>query len=64
MTIGQLKEALKDIPDTMDVFIEKNNEEFHFSGCESAKVQQVTFIGDDEEEERPEEDCFVISDEI
>lgn len=43
MTKKQLIEKMKDFPDNMDIFIEKTNDEFHFSLLENALTKKVSF---------------------
>lgn len=65
MTIKQLKEAIKDLPDYMDVMIRQENDEYGFSLAENAQPQVVTFFThEDLAEEYAEDVCFVITDEI
>ena len=62
MTVKQLKDAIKDFPDDMDVMIEKTDDEFHFGLLESAQIKEVTFQSSEEEE--AEQGVVVLSDEI
>lgn len=70
MDIKELKEKIKDLPDTMDVMILQTNDDFQNSMAESAEVRAITFseeeISDDDlpEQEWPVVDCLVISDQI
>lgn len=65
MTIKELKEAINDLPDYMDVLIHQENEESYFSMSETHEVRKITF---QDEELQPEEwaelECFIITDEI
>jgi len=65
MTIKQLKAAIADLPDDMDVMLDSNPEEGLYGLAESAIVKKVNW----QDEEIPEEewvtnDCLVISDEM
>jgi len=46
MTVKQLKEKIKDLPDHMDVFIHQENQEFGLSLLEDAKVITASFSED------------------
>lgn len=61
MTIKQLKEKLKDIPDNMDVFIEKSDGEYWYQLVEFAGVQKLQF---EDGEMKSLDDVFVISDDF
>ena len=63
MDIKELKEKIKDLPDTMDVMILQTNDEYQHSMADSAYVRPITF----QDESMPEEewavvDCLVITD--
>lgn len=66
MTIKELKEKIKYLPDHMDVLIMQESEEGGFSQAEEAKVRTITFYDDenDPDGESAEDDCFCITDEI
>lgn len=61
MTVKQLKKAIEDLPDNMDVMIEKYEDEFNIHLLESATVKICKFIG---EKVEPKEKCLILSDEI
>jgi len=61
MTIKQLKEALKGVPDSMQVFIRQENDEFKCVLVESAKLDEINFY--DGENEAIDE-VFILSDEL
>lgn len=67
MTVKELKLAIADLPDNMDVMLEQINDESRYAMAETAEVKPVTFM-DEEFDVNPEEwpvvDCFVITDEI
>ena len=44
MTIKELKENLKDLPDTMDVFIGERLTEFDYGLVNSASIKQIDFM--------------------
>lgn len=65
MTIKELKQAINDLPDNMDVMVYQTNDEYGFSLSETAQVQPVQFQDEEvPEDEWPTVDCLVISDEI
>ena len=65
MTVKQLKEAIKDLPDDMNVMIHQTWDESPLSESETATVRLVTFAGEDfEPEDYGKRDCLVISDEL
>ena len=43
MTIKELKLAIQDLPDHMDVFIRQTNEEYSFSLAEKTVTEPVVF---------------------
>lgn len=61
MTVGQLKEILKNVPDTVDVFIRQCNDEFDCSLVESAREDEINFSDGENE---ANEEVFILSDEI
>lgn len=46
MTIKQLKQAIADLPDEMDVFIEEMETGFQFGFVENAFVREISFMED------------------
>lgn len=65
MTIKDLKKAIADLPDHMDVMLYQTNDEYEYAMSERIEVRSVTFG----EEEFPEKEwavveCLVISDEV
>ena len=65
MTIKELKIAINDLPDDMDVLIHQEDEESHFSMSQSHEVRKITFQDEEmDPEEWAEMDCFCITDEI
>lgn len=61
MTVKQLKEAIKDAPDDMDVFIEKTNDEHQLTLLEKAVVMEVQFS---DGKLKAHDDSVVLSDEL
>lgn len=61
MNKRELLEAIKDVPDNMDIFIEKTDDEFHLSGLNSATVKLCTFS---DGKLKGKENCLVLSDEF
>lgn len=64
MNIKQLKAAIANLPDDMDVMLDSSPEEGLYGMAESANVKKVEWRDDDiPEEDWVTEDCLVISDE-
>lgn len=61
MTIKQLKQAIADLPDNMDVFIGLRLTEFDYGLVNSAYVKKIDFY-DSESDETPlaSDDVFVL----
>lgn len=65
MTIKELKNAIKDLPDHMDVLIHQEDDESHFSMSQTHEVRKITFQDEEmDPEEWAELECFCITDEI
>ncbi len=62
MNIKELKEKIKDLPDLMDVFLDKDDGEFSLQLLERAEVKDCKFTGDGVQTTR--EKCLVLTDEI
>lgn len=64
MTIKQLKQAIADLPDHMDVFIGERSTEFGYGLVNTAKVKKIDFY-DSESDETPlaSDDAFVLEEE-
>lgn len=64
MTIKQLKQAIADLPDHMDVFIGIRLTEFDYGAVNSAYVKKIDFY-DSESDETPlaSDDVFVLDEE-
>ena len=60
MTVKQLKEAIKDLPDNMDVFIEQNDYDHRISLANTAEVKNVKFS---DRRLKAEDKCLILSDE-
>lgn len=43
MTIAQLKQAIAELPDDMDVFIEEPEIGFHYSMVNKVEVREISF---------------------
>jgi len=61
LTIKQLKQAIADLPDHMDVFIGEKSTEFGYGLVNTAKVKKIDFY-DSESDEIPlaSDDAFVL----
>lgn len=46
MTVKELKEIIKDLPDTMDVFMDERLTEFKYGLVNSATVRKINFVED------------------
>ena len=44
MTIKELKEKIKDLPDHMDVFMDERLTEFRYGLLNSAEVKEINFM--------------------
>lgn len=65
MTVKQLKAAIADLPDEMDVMLDSNPEEGLYGMAESATVKKVDWKSDEiPKKEWVTNDCLVISDEL
>ncbi|MEA1849216.1 hypothetical protein U9K52_09855 [Chryseobacterium sp. MHB01] len=63
MNIGQLKEKIKDLPDTMEVFIGERVTEFAYGLVNTGEVRNIRFhYADDAEEDEEGEDPSVLED--
>ncbi len=57
MTVKELKKELDKYSDKLDVFIVKENEEFHYSGINSVDLAEI-----ENDETSTEEDIIILSD--
>ena len=65
MTIKELKIAIANLPDNMDVMIEQTSDESLYGMAQKAEVRSVILKGDDiPKKEWAKVDCLVISDEF
>lgn len=63
MNIKELKILIENIPDDMDIFIRKENDDFIYEMANSAVIIPIRFKADGiKKSEQPTVDCFVISD--
>lgn len=62
MNVKELKAAIADLPDDMDVMIEQTNDESRYGLANEAEVELVKFQDGDNDEVFAEEDCLVIRD--
>lgn len=64
MTIKQLKQAIADLPDHMDVFIGEKSTDFGYGLVNTARVKKIDFY-DSESDETPlaSDDAFVLEEE-
>lgn len=61
MTIKKLKEIIKDLPDNLEVFIKKENDDFDYALVEEVEIRNVKFSDD---ELIAYENVLVITDEL
>lgn len=61
MTIKELKNKIKDLPDYMDVYIRQTDDEYSISYVEDARVIEAIFVEDTGEEE-VKDDVLLITD--
>ena len=64
MTILELKEKIANLPDSMEVFIHQDNDEFYFSLVETAKVSEVEFSEESDSEKLAKDKVFLLTDEL
>lgn len=60
MNVKQLKEAIKDLPDNMDVMIYETFSEFTHTTAERAEVEDVGFYEEPGGKKLASEKCLVI----
>lgn len=64
MNVRQLKRLLEGVPDFMDVYIKKSDEDFEFSLVEKAELQEINMHElNHDEGPKSTETNFVITDE-
>lgn len=64
MTVKQLKQKLKNVPDHMDIFIRQtDNSDFDISPVEEAKIVKASF-SEDTGPVLAKDDVFLLSDEL
>lgn len=63
MTIKQLKQKIKDLPDHMDVAIQQENTDFALSFAETGLVVKANFSEEPGGKVLAKDDVFLISDE-
>ncbi|MFA6057259.1 MAG: hypothetical protein WC756_03595 [Taibaiella sp.] len=61
MTVKQLRELIKDLPEDLDVFIEQTNDEYRYSMLEGVSLTEITFA---DGKLKAEEMCLVLTDEL
>jgi len=64
MKVKQLKKALEGVDENLEVFIHQDNDEFYYSLLESTTVDLISFSAGDDEEDKAEEKCLILTDEI
>lgn len=46
MNVKQLKQAIENLPDSMEVFVSERKTEFSYGLVNSAKVREINFVED------------------
>jgi hypothetical protein len=63
MTIKQLKEIIKDLPDNMQVFVSERLTEFRYGLVNSAYTKEINFMEDADDDESLAMELVLIIDE-
>lgn len=61
MTIKELKEKIKDLPDYMDVFVDERLTEFRYGLVNSAEVREINFMEEPDGEVLSTDKVFVLT---
>lgn len=61
MTVKELKEIIKDLPDTMDVFLDERLTEFTYGLVNTAKVRKIDFMEEPYGEVLSSDNALVLS---
>jgi hypothetical protein len=61
MTIKELREKIKDLPDTMDVFMDERLTEFRYGLVNSANVREIDFMEEPGREILAEDTALILS---
>ena len=61
MTIKELKEKIKDLPDSMDVFVDERLTEFEYGLLNSAELKEVFYMEKPAEEGISVDNALVLS---
>jgi len=65
MTVKELKKALENAPEDMDVIINQVNDDYAYNLAETASIDDVVFGSEDIPRKHwATEKCFVISDQL
>jgi len=64
MTIKELKEVIKNLPDTMEVVIDERTSDFKFGSLESAYTSEITFSEEPESEPIAKDIVLILSDQF
>lgn len=63
MNVKQLKEAIENLPDSMDVFVSERKTEFTYGLVNSAKVRKIDFVEDPGGEVLAQDNVLVLDEE-
>lgn len=63
MTVKQLKEAIADLPDTMDVFVAERKTEFAYGLVNDAYVKRIDFMEEPDGKVLSSDNCLVLDEE-
>lgn len=61
MNIRQLKQEIKDLPDTMDVFMDERLTDFRYGLLNTGKVKKINFMEDPDGEALTKDEAFILS---
>jgi len=60
MTIAQLKEVIKDLPDNMDVFVGERLTEYTYGLVNTAEVREIDFVEEHESGDSTKEEVLIL----
>jgi len=63
MNVKQLKIAIKDLPDNMDVFVAERKTEFAYGLVNSARVKKINFVEEPDGEVLAQDNVLILDEE-
>ncbi|MFD2597338.1 hypothetical protein ACFSQ3_00120 [Sphingobacterium corticis] len=63
MTIKELKKAIENLPDHMEVFVDERSTEFRYGLVNSALVKEIPFSEDPDGKELSRDSVFILTEE-